>query len=210
MKYDSLPAGSKELDREIDPKRLAVLGIHWQRGLVDADSPFGSVFAGAVAEAGVLDTVGEIFAAARTAGSLVVHVNICNPPVIIANTPVYKHAQETGALKCGSPEVHEVEELSHPNDVSLEHHRASSFAGTALAQILAARGIDTVALTGIATNVAVEGTAREAADRGLKTFVVADCCIAAAPDRHDASIENMKVLTTGVIGSAELLRALRG
>jgi nicotinamidase-related amidase len=208
VQIEALPAGTDRVPHTVDPRTTAVLGIHWQHGIVRLDDPFGSVFGPVIAASGVLDRVDAVFRAARAAGSLVVHVNICNPPQIIVNTPIFHHASLTGGLACGSPEVQELEQFSDADDVSLDHHRASAFAGTSLAQLLEERGIDTVVLTGVATNVAVEGTAREAADRGYFVYVLEDCCVAGSEQRHTASIENMKVLTTGIATSASFLGVL--
>ena len=208
MQLDNLPAHDEVLLTEIEPHRTAVLAIHWQHGIVRPDDPFGSVFGPVIAGSGVLDRVEAVVRAARAAGALVVHVNICNRDEIVVNTPIFRHAAESGGLRCGSPEVREIEALSHPADLSLDHHRGSVFVDTPLAELLTERGIDTVVLTGVATNVAVENTARDAADRGFFAIVLADCCVAGSQERHDASVENLKVVTAGVVDSPVFLDAM--
>ncbi len=52
----------------------------------------------------------------------------------------------------------------------------SSFAGTNLADLLAARGIDTLLIAGLMTHNCVDATAREAFHRGLRVAVIADAC----------------------------------
>jgi biuret amidohydrolase len=209
LRLEVLPKGTGELDHRLDPARTAILGIHWQAGFADPDDPFGAVFGKVIAATGVLDTVERVFRASRDAGALVVHVNICNPPDIIVNTAIYHHAQLTGGLACGSPPVAEIPRLADPADLSVDHHRCSAFADTDLDAELRGREIDTVVVTGLATNVAVEGTARDAADRGFFVYVLPDCCVAGTEGAHDASVANMKVLTTKVLPSAEYLAALR-
>jgi nicotinamidase-related amidase len=44
-------------------------------------------------------------------------------------------------------------------------------------------------LAGIATDVAVESTARAAADLGYRTIVVSDACTADTDEAHDRSLE---------------------
>ena len=43
-------------------------------------------------------------------------------------------------------------------------------------------------LSGVATNFVVEGTAREAADRGYDVIIVGDCCASVSQEAHDASL----------------------
>lgn len=61
-----------------------------------------------------------------------------------------------------------------PNDIYLEKPRFGSFTGTDLELILRGRGIDTVVIGGIATNVCVETTAREANHREFKVVFLSD------------------------------------
>jgi nicotinamidase-related amidase len=52
----------------------------------------------------------------------------------------------------------------------------SALAGTELDRLFRLRDINTLVLTGVATQFAVEGTAREAVDRGYRVLVLEDCC----------------------------------
>jgi len=52
--------------------------------------------------------------------------------------------------------------------------RFGAFQGTDLELILSSRGIDTIIVTGIATNVCCEKTAREAAVRDFQVFFLSD------------------------------------
>lgn len=61
-----------------------------------------------------------------------------------------------------------------PGDVVLNKPRFGSFHGTDLELILRANGIDTVIVSGIATNVCCETTAREANARDFRVFFLSD------------------------------------
>jgi len=52
--------------------------------------------------------------------------------------------------------------------------RFGAFQGTDLELILRSRGIDTVIVTGVATNVCCDTTAREAAVRDFRVFFLSD------------------------------------
>lgn len=59
-------------------------------------------------------------------------------------------------------------------DIVLEKPRFGAFHATDLELILRSRGIDSVMITGIATNVCAESTAREACARDFRVFFLSD------------------------------------
>lgn len=64
--------------------------------------------------------------------------------------------------------------------------RFSAFAGTALADHLRARGIDTLVLAGLTTECCVQSSAWDALERDFHVFLAGDACAAyeAEPHRH--------------------------
>jgi nicotinamidase-related amidase len=65
----------------------------------------------------------------------------------------------------------------------------SALAGTELDRLFRLRDINTLVLTGVATQFAVEGTAREAVDRGYRVLVLEDCCASRVREVHRFSID---------------------
>jgi len=65
--------------------------------------------------------------------------------------------------------------LPEPSDFSLTKRRYSAFFGTELEPLLRELGVDTVILTGVATNGCVRHTAADAFFHGFKVIVVSDC-----------------------------------
>jgi nicotinamidase-related amidase len=61
-------------------------------------------------------------------------------------------------------------------DVVVRKRRTSAFAGTDLDLVLRARGVDKVAVAGVATSAMVAATAYDAADRGYRVSVLSDGC----------------------------------
>jgi nicotinamidase-related amidase len=61
-----------------------------------------------------------------------------------------------------------------PRDILLEKPRFGEFHGTDLELILRARGIDSVIVTGVASNVCAGMTAREACVRDFRVFFLSD------------------------------------
>lgn len=64
-----------------------------------------------------------------------------------------------------------------------------AFYATDLQTILGSRGIDTLLVAGVTTEVCVHTTVREANDRGFKCVVLADCCASYFPQFHDVALK---------------------
>lgn len=211
MDRSRLAAARDDLLGALTGSRVVAVGMHWQRGIVSPADGIGSVFAPVIARAGVLPRVGEVYAATRAAGGQVAHVAVCNDDAVIANCAIYSHAKESSALRCGTDAVEVVPEVGPAaEDWVLEHHRASVFYDTDLEQRARRRQSDVVVFTGVATNVAVESSVRDASDRGLFAVVLSDCCLAATPERHAAALKNLEVFAAAVMTSDEFLARMGG
>ena len=100
-----------------------------------------------------------------------------------------------------------LEELApRPGDLVLPKTRASFFVGTPFRALLAARGIDVIILTGVATDRGILTTAREAASRGLFVVVVADATASFSTAGHARGIEMLSEVCD-VSSTSEILRA---
>lgn len=195
-----------------DPKKTAVVAIHWQVDIVRPKGAFGDVFSDAIKRNGVIERTANMLDRARSAGCLIVYVNIVYRPGysgVIQNNSLFKRAVDTKGFIVGTPGVDVVEELRpHPNDLVIDHPRSSAFFGSDLLTILIGNGIDTVALSGIATNVAVDHTARDAMQYGFSTLFIEDCCFSSDPEHHRAALVTMRVLCSGVITGSEFVERL--
>jgi nicotinamidase-related amidase len=77
-------------------------------------------------------------------------------------------------------------------DLVLDKDRLSAFHATPLDLILRGRGIDTVVVTGVATEACVESTALHASWHDYATLVVEDCVGSHSPTYHDAALMLMR------------------
>jgi nicotinamidase-related amidase len=95
-------------------------------------------------------------------------------------------------------------------EIVLHKHTLSPFNSTALDQLLHNLDVDTLVIAGVLTNVAVETTVRDAADRGYNVILVSDACAALTPEDHAAPTErpNWFVVRTVAEIEAELGAAL--
>lgn len=206
LKNRSSQAGS------LDPERVAVLGIHWQNDLISSDGAFGRSFATEVSRTNVLANASRFISSARSFGAKIIFINVAydpNFPGLVGNNALFASViKERSFLKGASGTKIATEFQLHPTDVVLEHSRISAFFGTDLLPVLLGMRITTIALTGIATNVAVDHTARDAAQYGFNTHLIEDCCCASNRDYQAAALLTMKVVCTQVQTSASFLSRL--
>jgi nicotinamidase-related amidase len=76
-----------------------------------------------------------------------------------------------------------------PDNPVVRGQGSSGFDRTVLDTILRLVGVDTLVLVGVATDVAVESTARGACDLGYRTIVVSDACTADSDEAHAHALD---------------------
>jgi ureidoacrylate peracid hydrolase len=97
-----------------------------------------------------------------------------------------------------------------PEDLIVDKTRFGAFVpgSSQLHEILQARGIDTLIITGTATNVCCESTARDAMQMNYKVIFVADGNAALSDAEHNATLNNMVALFADVMTTEEAIGAL--
>lgn len=159
------------VDFAVSPERTALLNIDMQNCFVQ-DSPIAAPD-GLV----VLERINRLAAACRQAGILVIHASIVTRPdgsnlgVMGQFSPparegILHKGTHSAALHSGL--------VVDPRDILIDKPRFGAFYGTDLELILRGRGIDTLVISGVATNVCCETTAREAAVRDFRIFFLSD------------------------------------
>lgn len=102
-----------------------------------------------------------------------------------------------------------VPELAGRAGLVVDNQKLSGLAGNDLAARLRDRGVGTLFLTGVATDLTVEQTARHATDLGFHVHVITDCTAAAEEATHRASLAALARTTAGNRTAAEALAACR-
>ena len=95
-----------------------------------------------------------------------------------------------------------------PEELTIEKCRYSAFYNTNLEVLLRNRGITTLILAGVVTNVCVESTARDAWHRDFDVLVVSDATAGYAEDLHEAALKNVAHLCGAVRPTDEVIRLL--
>ncbi len=109
----------------------------------------------------------------------------------------------------GSREHEIVDELRpEPGESVLNKTSIGAFASTGIDHLLRSLGKDQLYMTGVSTNMCVETTAREAADRGYLVTLVEDACGATREELHDGTMVNFQRLFGRVVSTEEALAEL--
>jgi nicotinamidase-related amidase len=95
-----------------------------------------------------------------------------------------------------------------PGDAVVTKHQPSAFFGTDLDIHLRRRGITTIVLCGISTNIGVESTARTGYEHGYNLVFVSDAMTARDADMHTMAVTKYFPTIGRVRTTAEVLAAL--
>jgi nicotinamidase-related amidase len=196
----------------LNPTRAAVLALHWQVNVIRPEGFFGAMLAGPVARSGVVARAVDFHAAARAAGVPVVFTRFTIPAGdggLVRNT-AFMHAvgDAQDSFRPDAQGAQLIPEMAEGATEVVDNQKLSGLAGSDLAERLTARDVDTLFVTGVATNLTVEQTARQATDLGFTVHVVSDCVTAADENVHAASLANLELTTAGCLSSAEIVTRL--
>jgi nicotinamidase-related amidase len=170
-----------------DPAGAALLVIDMQRDFVEPGG-FGETLGNDVSQLrAVIPPLQATLAASRDAGIAVIHTREGHRPDL-SDCPPAKRARGAPALRIGDPGPkgrilirgeygHDIIDELAPADGELvvDKPGKGSFYATGLDDTLRSRGITSLIVTGVTTEVCVHTTVREANDRGYECLVLADC-----------------------------------
>ena len=147
-------------------------------------------------EALVVPNTKRLLAGFRAGGGGVVYLTVGAGRKDAADAPPHmrKLFLETDNY-VGSREHEIVDELKpEPGELFLRKTSIGAFASTGIDHMLRCMGWDTLFMTGVSTNMCVETTAREAADRGYNVTMVEDACGSTREELHEGTMINFQRL----------------
>jgi nicotinamidase-related amidase len=194
-----------ELDELVDPARAALVIIDMQRDFVEPGFAFDRLGLDLSMYPEVRPRIAELLAAARTAGVLVVHVQMTTLPGGMSESPaqlrfslrLQRQDSITGGrfryTEQGDAGREFVDELvPRDGELVVPKWRSSGFWGTSLDLLLRSNGIETVVVSGCTTEGCVESTARDALFNDYYVVIVEDCVASDDRAQHDASLLLMR------------------
>jgi nicotinamidase-related amidase len=148
---------------------------------------------------------------ARSLGMLVIHTREGHRPDL-SDAPIAKVERGTASLRIGAqgpmgrilvrgePGHEIIADLApEAGEPVIDKPGKGAFYQTDLDLMLRNRGITTLLVCGVTTEVCVHTTVREANDRGYRCIVLGDCCASYFPDFHAAGLK-MIAAQGGIFG----------
>ena len=162
--------------------------------------------------------------AMRARGVLIIHTREGHRPDL-SDAPRAKVERGAPSTRIGAPgpmgrilirgeKGHDLIEALAPRkgEPVIDKPGKGAFYATDLQAILHNRGVETLIVCGVTTEVCVHTTVREANDRGYKCLVPGDCCASYFPEFHEVGLRMIKAqgaIFGWVTDSTRLLAALR-
>jgi biuret amidohydrolase len=206
----------------VDTGSAALVIIDMQRDFLEPGG-FGAALGNDVSRLqAAVAPLQEVLEAARQAGMLIIHTREGHRPDM-SDAPPHKVVRGDPKTRIGAPGPmgrilirgepgHDIIPELYPREQEpvIDKPGKGAFYQTDLELMLRARGIDTLFVCGVTTEVCVNTTVREANDRGYRCIVLSDCCASYFPEFHQAGLAMIKAqggIFGSVAGSKPLLDA---
>ena len=217
-KIDALPSPVV-----VDTAKTALVIIDMQRDFLEPGG-FGEALGNDVSKlARIVGPCRELLALARNAGIAVMHTREGHRPDM-SDAPRAKVERGMPSMRIGDlgpmgrilirgEAGHDIIPELYPraDEPVIDKPGKGAFYQTDLEPMLRNRGIDTLLVCGVTTEVCVHTTVREANDRGYRCIVIADCCGSYFPEFHEVGLR-MIAAQGGIFGwvaqSQTVMRAL--
>ena len=200
--------------------RCALLLIDMQRDFIEPGG-FGASLGNDVSRlARTVAPCRTVLQIARNAGLWVIHTREGHRPDL-SDAPPAKLERGTPSLRIGDrgpmgrilirgePGHAIVAELSPlESEPIIDKPGKGAFFATDLHAILQNRGIETLLVGGVTTEVCVHTTVREANDRGYRCVVLGDCCGSYSSEFHEVALRMIKA-QGGIFGWVSSSRAVQ-
>jgi nicotinamidase-related amidase len=205
------------LDLRLD--RSALVIIDMQRDFLEPGG-FGAALGNDVSRLkAAVGPCKDVLASARGLGMLIIHTREGHRPDL-TDAPPHKVDRGDPAMRIGAPGPmgrilvrgepgHDIIPELYPaeNEPVIDKPGKGAFYQTDLDLMLRNRGIDTLLVCGVTTEVCVNTTVREANDRGYRCIVLSDCCASYFPQFHEMGLAMIKA-QGGIFGSVASSQSL--
>jgi nicotinamidase-related amidase len=147
------------------PAPTALLVVHLAGGMAgQVDTPFNPLFRERAEKTGIIRVQTRLLEGFRRAKAKVIYTLVTYQPGLPGvrpNSPLLRTLVGSPTLLQGTPAVEVIDDIApQPDEPVVRGQAANGLDGTALDTILRVAGVDTLVLIGIATDVAIEYTAR--------------------------------------------------
>lgn len=183
---------------KLDPAKTALVLIDLQNGIMSRDTkPYTTTE--------VMERARALAEAFRAKGSLVVYVRVQMQDFL--QLPADEGMSLPKEIPAAASEIADAAGFKS-NDLLVTKRHWGAFAGTNLEQELRGRGVDTVVLGGVATNMGVESTLRQGTGLGFAFVTVEDACSTFSPEMQDFAFQAIFPRLSRVRSTQQVIEAL--
>jgi nicotinamidase-related amidase len=211
---------SPKLDPRLVPEKTAIVLIDLQNDIVCNDQgPFyGSIYK-QVKEKKVIETTARLVNGARALGAPIFYITVVRREdyadvvdqltELVADKKAVPAKQQI-SLIAGSHGAQLADGLTvEPSDYVLVKKRRNAFHATELDFHLRCLSISNIVIGGVATDLGVENTVRDAWDRDYNVVVVDDISVAVPPAAHDYAINSVFPRMARIMNTDRVLEELK-
>jgi ureidoacrylate peracid hydrolase len=195
-------------EEQVRPAHTAVLVIDMQNdfcaegGYLNKERGYDVSFARTVAAG-----IGELVAAARASDTPVAWIRSVYDFKYLAAPHIVKRGRE-GCCMEGTWGAGFFVLGPAPEELIVTKHHFSAFHGTPLDSLLRSRGIRTLVVTGVATNVCVDSTLRDGFFLGYHIVLVEDCVGSNSKAGHEGTLATVRNNIGTVVARSRVIERL--
>ncbi|MDH3443096.1 MAG: cysteine hydrolase [Deltaproteobacteria bacterium] len=203
----------RTLKERCDPKHAALVVVDVQNDFVSPQGSAGKRGEDVSAAMAMIPNLKGLIDEARKIGLTVVYIRTTHSDWTDTPSWIYRSSQKSGLNTCregtwGADFYEGIQPL--PSERVVIKHRYSAFINTDLNTVLKARNIQSVLVCGVATNVCVETTTRDAYMYDYYVTMIDDCSAAYETKLHLGTLENIRRHFGLVASSSEIIEAWSG
>jgi ureidoacrylate peracid hydrolase len=206
--------GREHIHDDLDPSKTALVVVDMQNAFMLP----GVAHALCLEAQNIVPNINKLAQAVRDTGGAVVWIQTAYTDETTKSWSVYydiskpeQNRKRAQALAPGSKGYELWETLdARKDDIFVEKKRFSAFiqGSCNIADVLRARGIDTILVTGTVTNVCCESTARDAMMLNFRTIMVTDGNAAVTDEDHNNSLAAFYLTFGDIMSTGELIACL--
>jgi ureidoacrylate peracid hydrolase len=202
----------RTLTERSNPKHAALIVVDVQNDFVSPQGSASKRGEDVGAAMAMVPNLLGLIEEARRVGLTIVYIRTTHSEWTDTPSWVYRTSQKSGLSTCreatwGAEFYAGISPL--PTERIVIKHRYSAFINTDLNTVLKARNIQSVLVCGVATNVCVETTARDAYMYDYYVTMIEDCSAAYEPKLHLGTLDNMRRHFGLVASSHEIIETWR-
>ena len=179
----------------MNPEKTAVVLIECQNDFLSKNGKLHGLVKVVLDANHVVANINDLVKRAREKGHPIVHV-----PIVFSNDyremgdepyGIMKAVKDSGAFQKGTDgaKIADSIDLRDADIVVDGKSSICAFAGTNLDFVLRSRGITTIALGGLLTNICIESTMRTGYDKGYRVYTLKDCSATLGAEEQKIAVQ---------------------